>query len=158
MYQRDAKFQQLAVVSVQCDACSLARSCDVSRLCPCRTHVAARLMTGCDKGIRGFIFPVSSEAALSTQGNQTFTESAHQEVKVKKKNVLFRARPYKASNHPLAQPRPRLNRNSGLRSCELDSNETNTRTCNNPSLYTCGSTQIRFVPSLHNNGLLVHQP
>ena len=50
----------------------------------------------------------------------------------------------------LAQPRPRLNSNSGLRSCELDSNETNTRTCNNPSLCTRGSTQIRFVPPLRN--------
>ena len=47
----------------------------------------------------------------------------------------------------LAQPRPLLISNySGLPSRELDSNETNTRTCKNPSSYTCGSTQIRLVP------------
>ena len=50
---------------------------------------------------------------------------------------------------PLAQSTLLLNNNySGLPSRELDSNETNTWTCNNPSLYTCGSNQIRFVPPL----------
>ena len=48
-----------------------------------------------------------------------------------------------------AQPRQLLNSNySGIPSRELDSNETNTRTSNNPRLYTCGSTQIRFVSPL----------
>ena len=56
----------------------------------------------------------------------------------------------------LVQSRLRLKSNPGLPSRELDSNETNTRTCNNPSSYTYGSTQIRFVPPSRNNGLRLH--
>ena len=64
-----------------------------------------------------------------------------------------------AKQPSLAQPRPLLISNySGFPARELDSNETNTQTCNNLSLYTCGSTQIKFVPPLHNNGFLVQQP